>query len=266
MRESGAASAWFPFARGRDSSARRGDPPRASERVEIPRLFCFPYAGAGASVFLSWTDALAEHLDVWAVQPPGRETRLREPSLARVEDVVDALLPALLPFADRPFALFGHSLGALVAFELARRLERDGERRPVHVFVSGAGAPHRPRTKPPIRHLPDAEFRREIARTGGTPSAVIENEELMELFLPMLRADFTQAETYSCGAADAIDAPITALGGTEDVQVDRARLAAWAELTRAACRRLDLPGGHFFLRESRDPLLEVIARTLASTA
>ncbi|HEY1379547.1 MAG TPA: thioesterase domain-containing protein, partial [Gemmataceae bacterium] len=155
------------------------------------RLFCFPYAGGGASVFRGWADGLPSAVEVCPVQMPGRETRFREPAFTRLPLLIEALAESLYPHLDRPFAFFGHSLGALVAFELARRLRRDGSPEPQHLFVSGSGAPQaRDHSGAVIHTRPADEFWQEVGRLNGTPAEVLTDGELRDLLLPTLRADF----------------------------------------------------------------------------
>jgi medium-chain acyl-[acyl-carrier-protein] hydrolase len=225
-------------------------------------LFCFPYAGAGASVFRGWGEAFRDDTEVWAVQPPGRETRIKEPPHSRVENLIREFMPTVRCVMDRPYALFGHSLGAVTAYELSRQMFARDRPRPVHLFVSGAVAPHRPKARHLDGEMPDEDLRRQLEALGGTTPEVLENDRLMELVLPALRADFAAARNYSCTADPAIDVPITVFAGIEDEVTDSIGLDAWAELTTAECRRFDLPGGHLFLRDSRDRLLDIIARTL----
>lgn len=230
------------------------------------RLFCFPYAGGGASVYRRWMlEAEAEFgpaLEVLGVQPPGREGRYAEPPFTRIEPLLDSLLPAILPFLDRPFAFFGHSLGTLVSFELCRRLRAAGRRLPVHLFVSGRRAPQLPLRKKRLHTLPDAELIEEIRRYNGTPAAVLADKELLELVLPIIRADFTVHETYTYAEGPPLDVPITALGGIDDQDVSEDQLDAWRAQTRGTFRRLMFPGDHFYLQGARAALTRTIAEDL----
>jgi medium-chain acyl-[acyl-carrier-protein] hydrolase len=179
--------------------------------------------------------------------------------------LIKTLAEALRPQLDRPFAFFGHSLGALVAFELARRLERDGGPVPVRLLVSGCAAPQVPRDGRPLHVLPEAEFRSELRGLNGTPAAVLENEELMELLLPTLRADFALCETYTFIPGPPLTCPINAWGGLNDDAVSRQSLDAWQEQTTGSFRLHLLPGDHFFLHTSRPKLLQMVAEDLRGT-
>ncbi len=160
------------------------------------RLFCFPYVGGGALIFRTWPNSLPATAEVCPVELPGRGTRLKETPFTRLLPLVQALAQALLPHLDKPFAFFGHSMGALISFELTRQLRRLYGLVPLHLFVSAHRAPQLPDPDPPIHTLPEAEFMEELRCLNGTPKEVLEQPELMELMLPILRADFALCETY----------------------------------------------------------------------
>jgi len=226
------------------------------------RLFCFPYAGASAAIYRGWHQKLPAAVEVRAVELPGRGTRLREKPFLGLLPLVEHLGEALEPYLDRPFVFFGHSMGALIAFELSRLLRREGRTLPVHLFVSGHRAPHLPSKHRPIHSLPEREFVQELRNLEGTPEAVLENEELMELLSPVLRADFSVCETYYYHDEEPLSCPITAFGGTEDTDVDRSMLEPWKLHTTGAFRLHMLPGNHFFLQTSEAQLLRLVAEVL----
>jgi medium-chain acyl-[acyl-carrier-protein] hydrolase len=236
-------------------------PARPRAQAEV-RLFCFPYAGGGASIFRGWADGLPDAVEACPVQLPGREARFREAAFTRLRPLVESLAAGLRPHLDRPFAFFGHSLGALVAFELARRLARDGRPGPVHLFVSGCVAPQTATRETSIHTLPDAEFREELRRLNGTPAAALDDDELMELVLPTLRADFALYETYAFDPGPPLACPITALGGLGDDGVGSQDLDAWREQTTGPFRMRMLPGDHFFVHTARTPLLRAVEQAL----
>jgi medium-chain acyl-[acyl-carrier-protein] hydrolase len=180
-----------------------------------------------------------------------------------LEPLVEALAGALRRYLDRPFAFFGHSMGALVAFELCRRLQREECGRPICLLASGCGAPHVRSAHSAIHALPAAQFSQELRRLNGTPAAVLDDNELMELVLPTLRADFRLCETYEYLSGPPLACPIVALGGLGDDTVSRQDLDAWREQTTGRFRARLLPGDHFFLHSSGCLLLEAIARDLA---
>lgn len=241
-----ATDRWFPFVRSRPGA-------------EV-RLFCFPYAGGGASIFRDWAGRLPGFVETWPIQLPGRETRFREPAFTRVQLLVEALAKSLRPKLDRPFAFFGHSLGGLVAFELSRKIKEYLGLQPSRLFVSGCEAPQTRSSGGAVHALPSDEFREELRRLNGTPLAVLDNDELMELMLPTLRADFSLWETYAYTADAPLACPIIALGGLGDDLLSRQDLDAWRELTTGPfCLRM-LPGDHFFLHSAQPLLLQILAQ------
>lgn len=225
------------------------------------RLFCFPYAGGGASIFRRWTTP--PDVEICAVQLPGREDRFTEPPSRAVTDLIPQLAEALQPFLDRPYAFFGHSMGAIIAFELASQLARE-HRAPAHLFVSGRRAPHLPARKPPLHTLPDAEFERELGALNGTPRAVLDDRELMALMAPILRADFTLCETYGLRAREPIDVPIDVFGGTADPETTPSELEGWREHTRVFGGVRLFPGDHFYLQDHAPALVDAMLRGLRS--
>ena len=227
------------------------------------RLLCLPFAGGGASVYRQWPDALPLDIDVCALQLPGRESRYREPAYTRMDRLLPQLATVVSPRLDRPYALFGHSMGALLALELARELRRRG-RSPVALIVAGHAAPHVSPRQPPLHTLSDDEFRAELRRLNGTPTAVLDNDELMQAVLPTLRADFELCETHTPGDEPPLDCPILALGGRDDPRVSPADLEAWRDYTRGPFRSEILPGDHFFVQTHCPAVLDTIARFLNS--
>ncbi|MBD2083575.1 thioesterase II family protein [Trichocoleus sp. ST-U3] len=228
------------------------------------RLFCFPYAGGGALNFRTWSQGLPVGVEVCAVELPGRGKRILEAPFTQALPLVQAIAHALLPYLDKPFAFFGHSMGALVSFEVARLLRREYGMSPVHLFVSGRSAPQLPLQEPPIHSLPQPAFIEELRRLNGTPKAVLENVELMELLLPILRADFAVLETYVYAAEPPLQCPITAFGGLQDVKVSVDRLEAWRQQTSAKFSLQMLPGDHFFVQSAQPLLLQFLSRELNS--
>ncbi|GAA1265567.1 hypothetical protein GCM10009677_17040 [Sphaerisporangium rubeum] len=226
------------------------------------RLFCFPYAGGGASVYRTWHEQLPEHIEVFAVQPPGRETRMAEKPFTRMADLVPPLADGLAPLLDKPYAVFGHSLGAGVAFELTRHLRRTGGELPVHLFVSGRQAPHLPSREERIHDMPDDVFLAGVRKLDGISPELFDHPELLELLLPLLRADFTMSEDHTYRPEHKLDMPITAFHGADDPTTREAEMAAWAAHTSAPFALRVLPGDHFFLRAEQRRLLSDIAGCL----
>ncbi|MFQ5616960.1 MAG: thioesterase II family protein [Anaerolineales bacterium] len=224
------------------------------------RLFCFPYAGGGASFFRAWPGGLPPGIELLALQLPGRESRFLEPPLTRISALVKAFLPAILPYLDVPFSFFGHSMGSTVAFELTRHLRERSASLPEHLFVSGHHAPQIPYPHPPIHNLPETTFLEEIRRFEGTPEEVLQHKELMQLLIPVLRADFEMTETYQYIPGSPLTCPITVFGGREDHQVPIDNLEAWREQTMAGFALHMFPGGHFYLQDRESQLLQLITR------
>lgn len=235
--------------------------PRPNDRATL-RLFCFPYSGGSTAIFSAWPQRLPAAIEVWPVQLPGRGARLAEPPFTRMTPLIEALASAIRPYLDRPFAFFGHSMGALVSFELARQLRRRYDLCPVHLIASGHRAPHVPDRDPPIYALPESEFLEELRRLNGTPAEVLEHAELRELVLPALRADFAVCETYVYTEDHPLECPIAALGGLQDSEVPREDLEAWRMQTQSAFSLRMLPGDHFFLNKEQPLLLQALVREL----
>ena len=226
------------------------------------RLFCFPYAGGGASLYRTWASKLPAQIEVCAIQLPGRESRFREPALSQLEPLIETLAQELQPFIALPFAFFGYSLGALISFELTRYLRRNAMPIPKHLFVAAHRAPQLAQRTETIHALQGPEFIRALHRLGGTPEAVLQNQELMEMMSPMLHADFQIYETYDYKNEQPLICPIAAFGGELDRAVSEAELAAWKEQTSSTFQLRMLPGGHFFLHSNQDILTQSVAQTL----
>ncbi len=196
------------------------------------------------------------------MQPPGREGRFKEVLIRDLAGLVQGLLSELAEHLDKPFAFFGHSLGAIVAFEVACALRARQLPTPVALLVSGRGAPQLPRREAPIHQLPDAPFIDALRRLGGTPEPILQHQELMQVLLPVLRGDFSIAETYVYSERAPLDCPISAFGGDEDTGVSRADLAAWQLQTSQPLSVRLFAGGHFFIHTDRDGLLEAVSADL----
>jgi len=222
------------------------------------RLFSFPYAGGGASVFREWAGRFPADIAVCPVRLPGRETRLNEPAFDSMEQLIPALREAIHPYLDRPFAFFGHSLGAVIAFELARSLTTH----PLCLFVSGARAPQLRRDHLPPPRPSDDELIEELRRLNGIPQDLLEHRELMQLALPALRADTALYRNYVYHDAAPLDCPIRAYGGLSDERITHEHLEAWAEQTWAF--KLEMfPGGHFFLQTNQGEFLTTLVRDVS---
>ncbi|GAA3170785.1 MULTISPECIES: amino acid adenylation domain-containing protein [Streptomyces] len=225
------------------------------------RLFCLPYAGGGAAAFREWRAALPRRIHLTPLELPGRGRRMTGAPFSRMGPLVRALTRAIEGELDRPYALFGHSMGGLIAFEVARELRRRSLPAPLHLFVSAVAAPGTTRTRPVLHSATDAEVREELRFLGGTPKELLENQELMDMMIPTLRADFSVLETYEYRPEPPLDVPLTAFGGTADPSVQLSALQGWRDQsTRARLTAVD--GDHFFLHSARTELLAHLTRTL----
>lgn len=235
--------------------------PRQSARI---RLFCFPYAGGAASIFRDWQKHLPPEIELWAVQLPGRETRIRERPFSNARDLAREMIPAILPNLDHPFAFFGHSMGALIAFELAWQLTHVHGRVPNCLLVSGRRSPTLPEPDPLLHTLAsDQTFLQAIrARYNNLPDILFADREIRDLYLPLLRADFTLAETYQPAHHTPLPCPIFAFGGEEDTRASGDALKAWRDLTSGEFAVHMFPGGHFYFKDHLAPLLDAVARRL----
>lgn len=230
------------------------------------RVFCFPYAGAGASVYSGWRLPAELAAEVWAVQPPGRENRQDEPLVTDFDGLVEAYRQHLTPLLDRPFAFFGHSLGALAAFELARALRRRGAPQPRHLFLSAYRAPDRPAKREPVSPLSADEFVARMWEIAGPSPSAIRDPELLLLLAPLTRADCRLCERYRYTPEAPLDTPLTCFAAVDDCEVDVPDVDAWHRHTSRGCRLHRHRGGHLFLRDHSSQMLAEIATDLVITA
>jgi medium-chain acyl-[acyl-carrier-protein] hydrolase len=230
------------------------------------RLWCLPHAGGGAAVWSAWPRPFAGRAEIAALRPPGRESRLREAPLRRWRPLAEHFLAEMAPYLDRKYALVGHSLGAVLAFELARLARARGLPGPAALIVLGARAPALPRREPDLHPLPDSEFLAELDRRyEGIPPAVRSEPELLALLLPAMRADLEVFETYAYEPAPPLAAPILALGGERDPHVSGPELRAGADYTTGAFAAEQMPGGHFFLQAEAARVTTRIGQFLDAT-
>lgn len=228
------------------------------------RLLCFGPAGGGASGYRDWwlPDELAA--EVWAVQLPGRENRRVEPPFRRLDPLVRQLCANLGHLMDLPFAFFGHSMGALLAFEITRELRRAGARLPAHLFLSAHRAPELPAKKEPVSTLPEPEFLERLELMAGTSRSAVRDRELLVLLSPMLRADFELCETYTYREEAPLPVPFTCFAAADDYEVDPPDVEAWRQHTSVSCQTHLFEGGHLFLRDHNREILGHIAAELAA--
>lgn len=224
----------------------------------IWQLFCFAHGGGGPSFFRPWRAVLAPEIIVRRVVLPGRESRLDEPPLRRVPDLVESLCEALEPYLDRPYALFGHSVGAVVAYEFSSRLSVPRRLGPACLIVSGRRAPGRHSDPRRLSALPDGEFLAEVTQLNGIPPEVISEPEFLSMVLPALRADYELAETYEPLPGRRLDCPVTAYLSTSDPEADYASVLAWREVTTGPFSMRIFRGDHFYLKGGRPDVLNAV--------
>jgi pyochelin biosynthesis protein PchC len=227
-----------------------------------PRLVCFPHAGGAASSFLSFSRSLAAALEVVAVQYPGRQDRRREPCLGSMTELADQVFPALKSLTDRPLALFGHSMGAIAAFEVARRLENEPGVSLVALFVSGRRAPSQCRAER-VHQKDDAGLVAEIRALGGTDARILDDEELVRMALPAIRGDYQAIETYQYQDGPKLHCPIHSLVGVADPQATIEEVAAWKEYTTGRFTISVFPGDHFYINEHHVDISKAVTTHLA---
>jgi surfactin synthase thioesterase subunit len=226
------------------------------------RLVCLPHAGGSASYFFQVSKELSPDFDVLAVQYPGRQDRRDERCVDSIAELADAVTAVLLPVTDRPVVLFGHSMGATLAFEVARRLERRGIV-PLALLASGRRAPSRHRDEG-VHRRSDDEIVAELKALSGTKAEVLGDEELLRMVLPAIRSDYKAAETYRYVEGPPLSTPIQAHFGVDDPRVSRDEAAAWAEHTTGPFELHSYPGGHFYLNDEAPRVIEAIAKVGAS--
>jgi medium-chain acyl-[acyl-carrier-protein] hydrolase len=226
------------------------------------RLFCLPFAGGSASAYSRWVSGLGPYIDVCPVQLPGREARIADPPYTSMESLVNALSQALAPYLDLPYAVFGHSMGAAIAYEVAERLRSGPHGEPVRLLVSARHAPHLPGRSAPIHDLPDAAFKARLQQLNGTPAEVLANPELMELLLPTLRADFELNDTYQAPRRTPLGCPVTAFGALNDAEIHLDDMAAWQQITHGDFRMQLFPGDHFYISKSPQGVMAAVKKLL----
>lgn len=227
------------------------------------RLFCFSYAGGGASVYQPWCQHLPAQVELRGIQLPGRENRFREAPATQLKPLIEHITAALLPHLDKPFVFFGYSLGALLAFETVRALRRGGHPQPAHLFSAARVGPKiPPKEDPPVYTLSEADFSAKLHELNGTPQEILQNAELMQIVGPLIRADFQLNETYVYTPEPPLACGITAVRGTKDHLTPHEEMLQWQEETSGGFVVRTLPGDHFFMNSARELLLQVIRHDL----
>lgn len=238
---------------------------RTSKRARL-RLFCLHYAGGGASIYRRWGSLLPPEIELYPVQLPGRESRWQEAPYTQVEDLLRPLAEGLAPYLDMPFVLFGHSMGALISFELVRYLRRYDLPTPLHLFVSAHRAPQLPYSQERLHALSHKEFLAKLERLGTVPLELLSHEEAMEIYLPLLRADFALCECYAYRTEPPLPCSISAYGGLSDERVSRQEMAAWHTQSGGTFVLNMFPGNHFFIQSNQHQLLQSLSQTLLRLA
>ena len=229
------------------------------------RLFCFPHAGVGAATFLRWSQQLPDPIEVCSIELPGRQSRRDEEPFTRMDPLVEALGGAIEPLLDKPFALFGNSMGALVAFELSRLLRRRGRSLPEHLFLCARPAPDAPAAHEPVHQLPESEFIEKIrAYYGGIPQVILDEPTLLAMTLPTLRADLEVVETYEHRPEAPLDCDFSVFAGTEDRSIQEESLAAWSNHTTGECDVTFLQGNHLILETQAERLQRWVVALMGS--
>jgi medium-chain acyl-[acyl-carrier-protein] hydrolase len=233
-----------------------------AKQGSLLRLFCFPYAGGSAQMFRAWQRFFPREVSLSPVHLPGRAQRINEPPFKRLKPLVDAVTDAMIHCLPDAFAFWGHSMGALISFEVARALRRKGRSGPLALFVSGRIAPQIPDPDPPTFCLSDPEFIARLGQLNGTPKEFLAHPELIQVFLPTIRADFELAETYMYEPEGPLACPIYAYGGMEDKDVTVDNLRAWQEQTSGKCEVRVFPGDHFFIHSSTATVISALSNDL----
>ena len=238
--------------------------PRGVDNPDVAiRLLCFPHAGGGSAAYFRLKDHLGNHVELVPARFPGREGRFQEAPFDALDALLETLGSEVRKIIDEPYALLGHSLGAYVAFELARLLKRDGLPAPAYLFVVAAQAPQLPPQTPFLHVLSDDELHVQLRlRYGEMPAGT--DERLFRLLLPTLRADLKMVETYQYRAAEPLDCPILAIGGRDDQAVQPTGLAGWREQTTVRFSQRTIAGGHFLFNQSGPQVMQLIGQKLNS--
>ncbi|WP_143870278.1 thioesterase II family protein [Catenovulum sediminis] len=220
-------------------------------------LFCLPYAGGSSAIFHPWRALLKDNIDLALVQLPGRGARFSEPAINDIELLSEQLFAAIRPHFSKPYFIFGHSMGGMLAYELVKRIEQAHLPMPQQLILS-ATRPPQVAYQDKTYHLPQAEFVEKLKTLNGTPDEILQNKELMALLLPMLKADFELAENFYQPNPTKIHCPTHVLCGTQDTRVPKKMLSKWSEVIAANCQFSEIPGGHLFLETATEALLRVI--------
>ena len=229
--------------------------PRLNPKV---RLFCFPFAGGGVNTYMPWVELMHCDVELVLVQLPGRGSRMLESAHDDMESVINELMQEADFITKIPYIFFGHSLGSRVAFELACTLQSHNMPLPQYFIASGSRPPHLDVEEKEIYKLPEPEFLQELKELNGTPQEILANEELMQILIPLLRADFKIADTYRA-TKTAMPFPMLVLHGKEDIEITLSQLFKWSELSNVNCNLVEINGDHFFIHEYSHDVVEQVS-------
>ncbi|GLI08149.1 thioesterase [Paenibacillus tyrfis] len=228
------------------------------------QLFCLPYAGGSATIYSKWKRILSADIELYPVELAGRGRRFNESPYDNVEQAIEDIYREIGGRLHTPFALFGHSMGSLLTYELCCKIKQLKGVEPVHIFASGRRAPQCPHDRKVMHLLPEAEFMTEVHQLGGTPRELFENRELAEIFMPLLRADYKLVESYAYYEKNVkFDCDLTVLNGKEDDMVPE-HLTAWGDHTNGSFKIVEYDGGHFFIHDHTDSIVKLINETLST--
>lgn len=222
------------------------------------RLFCFHHSGGGASAYYPWVAQLSPHIEMIAIQLPGRETRFAETPNNNLKDIVAELSENFTLYKDKPFFVFGHSLGALISFEFVKSIQQLYSVFPRHLIISGTKAPHLPFRMKHLNRLDDKTLKEELKVYNGIDEYILNNNEFLDLFLPIIRSDFSIYENYNFLASKPFPYDILALSGIEDQTVTLEEILAWGQYTKGKFEHISFPGKHFFIKDHQKKILEII--------
>lgn len=228
------------------------------------RIFCFPYAGGSASMYNDWAEYFPTNADVFAIQAPGRETRFNEAPINDIKELIEGLSQAIFPYLDVPYIFIGHSNGALIAFELARMLQRLGNFKLRHICLSAKRAPHLPPNKEPIFDLPYDKFIEELRVFSTIPESVLNDPKMMEVFMPMLRADFGLADLHNFMDGQLLKANATLFWGKDDKDIPNEDVLAWKKHILGKIESIGFEGGHFFIHHQKENFIQEISKIITN--
>lgn len=222
------------------------------------RLFCFHHSGGGASAYYPWVESLSPYIEMIPIQLPGRENRFAEPLTNNLEDIVNALTEGFYLYKEKPFFVFGHSLGGLITFEFIKSIHQRYSLYPRHIIISATKAPHMPFRMKALSPLGNKALKEELKVYNGIDESILNNDELLDLFLPIIRNDFSISERYRSVDVVSLPCNILHLSGNQDVSVNQEEIQAWRAYTTGNFEHISFPGGHFFIKDHQKDIIKLI--------